>query len=85
MQGTVFDFRFGQKISEGIESGHPQTKLVGLGYDHPFLLNLNHDKEIVVLDRESGRKLEVETDEPSVVVYTGNMLTNDFSNKRETV
>ncbi|WP_394236136.1 aldose epimerase family protein [Niallia oryzisoli] len=78
VQGTAFDFRFGQNIAQGIETGHPQTKLVGSGYDHPFLLNQNHDKEIVVMDKESGRKLEVETDEPSVVVYTGNMLPNDF-------
>lgn len=78
VEGTVFDFRGGQQIAIGIESGHPQTKIVGGGFDHPFLLKGQSQREILLLDPVSGRKLEIETDEPAVVFYTGNMLPNDF-------
>jgi aldose 1-epimerase len=77
--GTVFDFRDSKQIKEGVISNHPQIKLVGQGYDHPFLLNNNHNNEIMLYDPESGRKLIVETDEVGVVLYTGNQLTDDLS------
>ncbi|RBW71144.1 aldose epimerase family protein [Bacillus taeanensis] len=75
---TAFDLREGKKIREGVESGHPQNLLAGKGYDHPFLLNENNHKEIVLFDEESGRKMIVKTDEPSVVLYTGNKLEGQF-------
>jgi aldose 1-epimerase len=71
---TPFDLREGKKLKDGITANHPQIELVGQGYDHPFLLNVHHDKEIVLQDPESGRTLTVETDEVGVVVYTGNQL-----------
>lgn len=75
VENTPFDFRAGKKIKEGVKSGHQQNMLAGGGYDHPFLLNTG---EMTVVDSESGRKLTVETDRPSVVLYTANMLGNDF-------
>ena len=78
VDGTVFDFRKGRKILEGTKSEHPQTRIVGGGYDHPFLLNANHQHEILLADRESGRKIEIETDELCVILYTGNSLSPDF-------
>lgn len=77
VDGTVFDFRKGRSVSEGIESGDPQTIIVGGGFDHPFLLNPNGKIDLV--DHVSGRKLEIETEEPAVVFYSGNMLPDDFS------
>ncbi|XJZ29007.1 aldose epimerase family protein [Bacillota bacterium Lsc_1132] len=71
---TVFDFRNGRKIKDGAESMAPQNVLAGGGYDHPFLLN----GKIVLADEESGRKLLIETDAPSVVLYTGNQLSDDL-------
>ncbi len=71
---TPFDLREGKKLKDGITANHSQIELVGQGYDHPFLLNVHHDKEIVLQDPESGRTLTVETDEVGVVVYTGNQL-----------
>lgn len=79
VEGTVFDFRKGQQILQGVRSQHPQTKIVGGGYDHPFLLHTNHQQEITLVDYESGRKLEIETDEPCVVLYTGNSLEKGFT------
>jgi aldose 1-epimerase len=71
---TPFEFRMGKVIGTGVTSKHPQNVLAGNGYDHPFLLNTNYDNEIILKDGESGRTLTVETDEPAVVVYTGNAL-----------
>jgi aldose 1-epimerase len=78
VKDTVFDFRNSRLISDGINSRHPQIELVGRGYDHPFLLNVNNQLEILLRDKESGRELEIETDQPCIIFYTGNSLTNDF-------
>lgn len=75
--GTCFDFRNGQALKAGIFSQDPQIQVVGQGYDHPFLLS--GKKTIMLIDQESGRKVEVQTEEPCVVLYTGNSLSNDFS------
>ncbi|HEU5140970.1 MAG TPA: aldose epimerase family protein, partial [Bacillales bacterium] len=78
VEDTSFDFREGRKLQSGLASSHPQNKLVGNGYDHPFMLDSNNQKEIVLADEESGRQLVIETDQPSVVLYTGNQLEGDF-------
>ncbi|RSD27044.1 aldose epimerase family protein [Mesobacillus subterraneus] len=71
---TPFDFTKGGTVKRGAESDYPQNVLVGQGYDHPYILDKNHDHEIVLKDPESGRTLTVESDEPAVVVYSGNSL-----------
>ena len=75
VSGTAFDFTSGRKITEGAESNHPQNLLAGGGYDHPFLLN---GGKIRLEDEESGRVVEILTDAPSVVLYTGNQLGEDL-------
>lgn len=80
---TVFDFRKGRAIRDGVISTHPQNALATNGYDHPFLLNENQHQEIIVKDHESGRKLVVETTEPAVIVYTGNKLEGDYTIRGE--
>lgn len=79
VDNTVFDFRKGLQVVQGVDTGHPQTKIVGNGFDHPFLLNTNNDQEITLVDHISGRKLVIETDQPSVVFYSGNALNNNFN------
>ncbi|WP_456274662.1 aldose epimerase family protein [Bacillus sp. AK031] len=74
VKGTPFDFTTEKSLEIGAGSVHPQNVLVGNGYDHPFLLSDNHEEEIVLKDAASGRALTVETDEPGVVVYSGNSL-----------
>ncbi|WP_028986482.1 aldose epimerase family protein [Thermicanus aegyptius] len=76
---TPFDFREGREIIDGVHSTHPQNILAGYGYDHPFLLAEHHNEEILLFDEESGRLLTVETDQPVVVLYTGNQLLNTFA------
>lgn len=75
---TPFDFRGTKRLNEAITSTHEQIKLVGQGIDHPFLLNDHHNQEIVLVDEKSGRKLIVETDQQSVVIYTSNMMEETF-------
>ncbi|PLR76871.1 galactose-1-epimerase [Bacillus sp. V3-13] len=79
VDNTPFDFQSGRKINDGVSSEHPQNILAGKGYDHPFLLAENNNKEIILRDPESGRVLTIETDEPAVVLYTGTQLGDDFS------
>ncbi|WP_285769457.1 aldose epimerase family protein [Peribacillus sp. SI8-4] len=78
VEGTVFDFRKGRVIDEGIISQHPQNLLAGNGYDHPFLLRESNFAAIVLEDDESGRRLTIETNQPAVILYTGNQLEDDF-------
>ncbi|MFA9560073.1 aldose epimerase family protein [Evansella sp. AB-rgal1] len=78
VQDTVFDFREGRIIKDGTTSSDKQNLLAGNGYDHPFVLSSNHDKEIVLEDGTSGRNLVIETTEPCVVLYTGNQMGDDF-------
>jgi len=79
VEGTPFDLRAGRKLNEGVVSEHPQNVLVGHGYDHPFVLAENNNREIILVDEESGRTLTVETDQPAVVLYTSNALQGDFT------
>jgi aldose 1-epimerase len=74
VDGTVFDFRNGRQIGDGIRSKNSQNIIVGQGYDHPFVLNRNSADQIQLWDEESGRELVVETDAAGVVLYTGNQL-----------
>ena len=78
VEGTPFDFRTSKPISQGIDSGYKQNELAGNGFDHPFALDSNFNREIQLYDPESGRKLVVETDQPAVVVYTSNQYEGDY-------
>lgn len=81
VEDSVFDFRNGRTIGEGIESKHPQIELVGGGYDHPFLLNGEGMSKLKLEDPESGRIMEVETDRPAVIFFSGNNLDGDIQLK----
>jgi len=78
VQGTVFDFRQGRKLMEGITSGDAQSKIAGQGYDHAFVLDSHNSGEIVLQEQESGRYLAVETDAAAVVLYTGNHIPDNL-------
>lgn len=78
VEDTVFDFRDGRKIIEGINSTGSQNIIAGKGYDHPFVLNSNYNGEIVLHDEKSGRIVTIETDAVGVVLYTGNCIPNHY-------
>jgi len=77
--GTPFDFRQPKKIGAEIEIVFDQLKM-GNGYDHNFVLNdfpKNADGLVLcakVLEPNSGRTMEMYTDEPGVQFYGGNFM-----------
>lgn len=78
VEDTVFDFRKGRKIIDGIDSSDAQNIIAGRGYDHAFILDSNHNGDITLLDEESGRTLLIETDAVGVVLYTGSQIPDDL-------
>lgn len=78
VEGTVFDFQKGRLIRDGVDSENEQNILVKNGYDHPFVLD-GQEKKAILLDEESGRMVTVETNQPALVLYTGNQLEDNFS------
>lgn len=85
VSGTVFDFRKGRVIEDGIRDGRDQQIVYGRGYDHNFALDkgLTKTPELAARleDRASGRVLEVLTTEPGLQVYSGNFLDGTFLGK----
>ncbi|WP_440897821.1 aldose epimerase family protein [Amphibacillus sp. Q70] len=78
---TVFDFTKGRKIADAIGSGDPQNVIAGDGYDHCFLFDHTKHENVVVTEPKSGRILTVKTDQPAMVMYTGNMLDDSLNLK----
>lgn len=78
-EDPLFDFRNGRSIRESTTAEHKQNKLAGNGYDHPFLLEQTEQPSIQLTDSVSGRKLQIETTEPAVVLYTGNDIGGSYS------
>ena len=74
VDNTVFDFRDGRFIKDGVESDDIQNKHAGNGYDHYFIFDGQEEEKVTVEEPESGRKLTVFTDQPGIVFYTGNKL-----------
>jgi len=75
VDGTPFDFREAKAI--GAEIGAQNTQLErGNGYDHCWVLNNQGGmrKVATAYHPESGRFLEISTDEPGIQFYTGNFL-----------
>lgn len=70
--GSAFDFRIAKKIGEHIENPEEQV-ILGSGYDHAFILN-ETTPQAKVCHENSGRFMEVETDQKTLVFYTGNFL-----------
>jgi aldose 1-epimerase len=84
VENTPFDFRTPHLIGERINQDDEQLKN-GNGYDHNFVLNKAHAKELSlaarVLEKHSGRVLEVFTQEPGVQFYSGNWMDGSLTGK----
>jgi aldose 1-epimerase len=76
--GTPMDFRKPTAIGERINDGTFEQLVLGLGYDHNWVLNRRTDDRLELAararDPESGRTLEVWTTEPGIQFYAGNFL-----------
>ncbi|KIL43313.1 aldose epimerase family protein [Jeotgalibacillus campisalis] len=79
VSNTAFDFRTPKRVGEGIQSDDEQIKLAGGGFDHPFALDEGSDYEISLTDPASGRRLTIETDQKSVVVFSSNKMDDNLT------
>ena len=84
VDGTPFDFRRAKVIGQEIEREDQQLEY-GMGYDHNWILDKGEGKgegkgvgdmtlAAVLQEPESGRRLEVWTEEPAIQFYSGNSL-----------
>ena len=82
VKGTPFDFTEPKEIGKDIDADCLDLKLAG-GYDHCFYFGDEGNKEVVkraeLYEPESGRLMEMLTNQPGVQIYTGNFVNNpDF-------
>ncbi|WP_353048507.1 aldose epimerase family protein [Exiguobacterium sp. s146] len=73
VESTPFDFRDGKRVGEAITSEDEAIAKAG-GLDHPFILK---DGVTRLHDPVSGRVMDVETNQPVMVVYTANFLSEE--------
>ena len=79
VSGTPFDFRIGKSIGKDIvlETSNEQLK-IGTGYDQSYVLKKKQSTKIVlaatVVDPNSGRKLEVFTNNMGVHFFSANFF-----------
>lgn len=70
-KGTPFDFNSMKEI--GREIGDEDSQLhIGKGYDHPFVLREGNGIKARLWDRETGRLMEILTDNKALVLYSQN-------------
>jgi len=82
--GTPFDFRTARLIGEQIDTGDRQL-MFGQGFDHNFVLNKAVDNQLNLAARvyepDSGRIMELITQEPGLQFYSGNFLDGSAAGK----
>ena len=69
VKGTPFDFTSPRKIGEKI--GETYENAVFDGYDHNFVLTNKKKVDASVYEPESGRLMEIITDQPGLQFYSG--------------
>ncbi len=76
--GSVFDFREPRTIEQGLREASDRQIVAGCGYDHNWVLDkgLTEGPELAarLVDRGSGRVLDVLSTEPGLQFYSGNFL-----------
>ena len=76
VSGTPFDFRKQKAIGKEIGTNNEQLNL-GKGYDHCWVLNGKEGAMRIVAsvyESDSGRLMEILSEEPGIQFYTGNFL-----------
>nr|WP_265594670.1 aldose epimerase family protein [Haloferula sp. BvORR071] len=74
VDGTAFDFRRTALLEDRLASADPQIR-DRRGFNHPFLIDRSGLRLAARLeDSESGRWMEMQTDQPAVHLYTGGYL-----------
>lgn len=85
VEGTPFDFRNGKAIGQDVNTEGDEQLKNGQGYDHNWVLNRKsaNDLELAasVYEPESGRLLEVLTNQPGMQFYGGNFFNGTGNGK----
>jgi len=83
VEGTPFDFRKLTPVGLRINNKDEQLQFGG-GYDHNWVLN-NFNKKVreiaLLYHPQTGRYMEVLSDQPGVQFYSGNFLDGSFTGK----
>lgn len=76
VEGSPYDFRKMKSLGEAISSSHPDVRYLD-GFDNNFVL-ADYDgtlkKQATLVHPESGRIMNVYTDQPCIQVYTSNKI-----------
>lgn len=82
--GTPMDFSSAHVIGARVEEDFEALKLGG-GYDHAWVLNGTKDGDLVkaakLRDPETGRVMEISTNQPAIQFYGGNFLDGTATGK----
>lgn len=85
VEGTPMDFRTLKTIGKEIDNDDFIQLKNGHGYDHNYVLNTKGELSQIAAkayDPESGRTLEVYTNEPGIQFYAGNFLDGTVKGKK---
>jgi aldose 1-epimerase len=86
VEGTPFDFRTPTAIGLRVRDGRDEQMRFGRGYDHNWVIS--HKKPagmqlmVRVEDPETGRVMEVLSDQPGLQFYSGNFLDGTITGKK---
>jgi len=85
VEGTPFDFTEAKPIGQDIAAPHPQIAHCG-GFDHNWVLSAPPGPDglrlaATLYEPESGRFMEVLTEEPGIQFYSGNFLDGRLTGK----
>lgn len=82
--GTPFDFRTPHKIGERIGEDNGQLKNAR-GYDHNWCIDRQSDKDVELMcsvyDPQTGRQVDVLSDQPGIQIYSGNFFDGSSTGK----
>lgn len=84
VSNTPMDFRVAKKVGKNINDNYEQL-ILGRGFDHNWVINRNDNSVIKIAEiyePNSGRLVEVFSDQPGVQFYCGNFLDGSIYGKK---
>lgn len=84
VNGGAHDFNKSKRIGDSINSNDPQI-IIGKGYDNYWLLNdsaiTQQEFSVTLVEPNSGRRMSMFTDQPSIILYTANYIDGSHLGK----